>query len=68
MLDLRYDNIRTSYIMPGSVATEFAGTSGAASWKSSPDDVARVVIDLLKCDPRSMQSRVEIRPSQPPRK
>jgi 3-oxoacyl-[acyl-carrier protein] reductase len=68
MLDLRYDNIRTSYIMPGSVATEFADTSGAASWKTSPDDVARVVIDLLKCDPRSMQSRVEIRPSQPPRK
>ena len=68
MQDLRYNNIRTSYIMPGSVATEFAGTAGAASWKTSPDDVAQVVIDLLKSDPRSMLSRVEIRPSQPPRK
>jgi 3-oxoacyl-[acyl-carrier protein] reductase len=68
MQDLRYDNIRTSYIMPGSVATEFAGTAGAASWKTSPEDVAKVVIDLLKSDPRSMLSRVEIRPSQPPRK
>lgn len=68
MLDLRYDNIRTSYILPGSVDTEFGGTPGAASWKSSPDDVAQIVIDLLKSDPRSMQSRVEIRPSQPPRK
>ena len=68
MQDLRYDKIRTSYIMPGSVATEFAGTAGAASWKTSPDDVAEAVIDLLKSDPRSMFSRVEIRPSQPPRK
>ena len=68
MQDLRYDNIRTSYIMPGSVETGFAGSAAAASWKSSPDDVAQIVIDLLKSDPRSMQSRVEIRPSQPPRK
>ena len=68
MLDLRYDNIRTSYIMPGSVETQFAGNAAEASWKSSPDDVAQVVMDLLKSDPRSMQSRVEIRPSKPPRK
>ena len=68
MQDLRYDKIRTSYIMPGSVATEFAGNATTASWKTSPEDVAEVVIDLLKSDPRSMFSRVEIRPSQPPRK
>ena len=68
MLDLRYDNIRTSYILPGSVETAFGGSGVGASWKSSPDDVAQIVIDLLKSDPRSMQSRVEIRPSQPPRK
>jgi NAD(P)-dependent dehydrogenase (short-subunit alcohol dehydrogenase family) len=68
MLDLRYDNIRTSYIMPGSVETEFSGSSAASDWKSTSDDVAQVVIDLLKSHPRSMLSRVEIRPSQPPRK
>jgi 3-oxoacyl-[acyl-carrier protein] reductase len=68
MLDLRYDNIRTSYILPGSVDTEFSGSSAKSSWKSSPDDVAQIVIDLLKSNPRSMLSRVEIRPSQPPRK
>jgi len=68
MLDLRYDNIRTSYIMPGSVETEFAGSSSKSNWKTSADDIAQVVINLLKSDPRSMQSRVEIRPSQPPRK
>ena len=68
MLDLRYDNIRTSYIMPGSVDTEFSGSTGRSTWKTTADDVAQVVIDLLKSDPRSMQSRVEIRPSKPPRK
>ena len=68
MLDLRYDNIRTSYIMPGSVATEFGGPSSAGSWKLSSDDVAQCVIDLLKADARAMLSCVEMRPSQPPRK
>ena len=68
MLDLRYDNIRTSYILPGSVETEFAGHSSKAAWKLTPDDVAQCVIDLLQSDPRAMLSRVEMRPSQPPRK
>jgi len=68
MLDLRYDNIRTSYIMPGSVATEFGGSSSRGRWELTPDDVAKVVIDLLESDPRAMLSRVEMRPSQPPRK
>ena len=68
MLDLRYDNIRTSYILPGSVETAFGGTSASASWKLDPDDVAQAVIDLLQSDPRAMLSRVEMRPSQPPRK
>ncbi len=68
MLDLRYDNIRTSYILPGSVETEFGGHSSKATWKLTPDDVAQCVIDLLKSDPRAMLSRVEMRPSQPPRK
>jgi NAD(P)-dependent dehydrogenase (short-subunit alcohol dehydrogenase family) len=68
MLDLRYDNIRTSYIMPGSVATEFGGASSRGRWELTSDDVAEVVIDLLETDPRAMLSRVELRPSQPPRK
>jgi 3-oxoacyl-[acyl-carrier protein] reductase len=73
MQEVRYDNIRVSYVMPGSVATQFAGgfgTSGAdetagADWKLSADDVAEVVLDLLHHDPRSLPSRVEIRPSKP---
>jgi NAD(P)-dependent dehydrogenase (short-subunit alcohol dehydrogenase family) len=68
MLDLRYENIRTSYIMPGSVETDFSGRSKGASWKLTSEDVAQVVVDLLKSDRRAMLSRVEMRPSQPPRK
>lgn len=67
MQEVRYENIRVTYIMPGSVATGFSGgdqTKGA-DWKISSDDVAEVVIDLLKTDPRSLQSRVELRPSKP---
>lgn len=68
MLDLRYDNIRTSYILPGSVATEFGGASSRGSWELTSDDVAQTVVHLLQSDPRAMLSRVEMRPSQPPRK
>ena len=74
MLDVRYDNIRVSYIMPGSVETSFARSapgsvaSPPATWKLDAKDVAQAVVDLLKSDPRAMLSRVEMRPSKPPRK
>lgn len=67
MQDLRYDNIRVSYILPGSVNTEFLGhqLTPTSGWKLKPEDVAQVVVELLHHDPRSLPSRVEIRPSQP---
>ena len=67
MQEVRYDNIRVTYIMPGSVATGFSGNDQAkgADWKVSPKDVADVVVDLLTSHPRSLQSRVELRPSKP---
>ena len=67
MQEVRYDNIRVSYVMPGSVSTGFGdrGSSGEADWKLAPEDVARVVIDLVDHDPRSLPSRVELRPSRP---
>jgi NAD(P)-dependent dehydrogenase (short-subunit alcohol dehydrogenase family) len=70
MQEVRYDNIRVSYILPGSVATEFSGRSGGsgAEWRLLPDDVAHVVIDLLEHDDRSLPSRIEIRPSRPARR
>ena len=70
MQEVRHDNIKVSYIMPGSVNTEFGGDtpSEEKSWQLTPEDIARVVIDLLQHDDRSLPSRVEIRPSKPPGK
>ena len=70
MQEVRHDNIKVSYIMPGSVNTEFGGDSPSdeKSWQLTPDDIARVVIDLLHHDDRSLPSRIEIRPSKPPKK
>jgi NAD(P)-dependent dehydrogenase (short-subunit alcohol dehydrogenase family) len=70
MQEVRHDNIRVSYVMPGSVATDFGGPGGqgAAPWKIQPEDVGQLVLDLLLMPARSLPSRVELRPSKPPRK
>jgi NAD(P)-dependent dehydrogenase (short-subunit alcohol dehydrogenase family) len=70
MQEVRHDGIKVSYIMPGSVNTEFGGDSPNESkaWQLTPADISKVVIDLLKHDERSLPSRVEIRPSKPPKK
>jgi len=65
MMDHRYDNVRVSYIMPGSVDTDFGPRSSSAPWKIHPDDVAKVVVMLLRMPDRTLVSRVEIRPSKP---
>lgn len=67
MLDHRYDNIRVSYIMPGSVDTEFGGeASGKRSdWKIAPEDIADIVLTILRMPERTLISRVEVRPSRP---
>jgi len=65
MQDLRYENIRVSYIMPGSVDTRFSPRSGPSDWKIAPEDVAEVVIQLLRMPERTLVSRVEMRPSKP---
>ncbi|MBK6314609.1 MAG: SDR family oxidoreductase [Blastocatellia bacterium] len=67
MHDVRYDGIRVSYVMPGSVSTEFAGNApgAGADWKLAPEDVAEAVLDLLRFEPRALASRIELRPSQP---
>jgi 3-oxoacyl-[acyl-carrier protein] reductase len=66
MQEVRYDNIRVSCIMPGSVATEFSGHEiKGVDWKIAPEDVAEIVVDLFKHPARSLPSRIEIRPSKP---
>jgi NADP-dependent 3-hydroxy acid dehydrogenase YdfG len=72
MQDLRNKNVRVSYIMPGSVATEFGSRvatefgSAGADWKIWPEDVAEIVKMLLLMPARTLVSRVEVRPSKPP--
>ena len=70
MQEVRHDGIKVSYIMPGSVNTAFGGDepSNEKSWQLQPNDIAQVVMNLLEFPERSLPSRVEIRPSIPPKK
>lgn len=70
MQEVRQDNIKVSYICPGSVNTAFGGDmpSDANSWQLQPSDIAETVLNLLTMDPRALPSKVEIRPSKPPLK
>jgi NAD(P)-dependent dehydrogenase (short-subunit alcohol dehydrogenase family) len=66
MQEVRFDDVRVTCIMPGSVATDFEGlgTNDHAAWKLSADDVAEVVVDLLRHPPRSLPSKIELRPAK----
>jgi 3-oxoacyl-[acyl-carrier protein] reductase len=67
MQELRFDNIRVTCVLPGSVATAFSSgdASYGAEWKTSADEVAEVVLDVIRLNARSLVSQVELRPSQP---
>lgn len=69
MLDLRNYGVKVSTVMPGSVATYFNNhqPSEADAWKIQSEDIAQIVLDLLHMHPRTLPSRVEVRPSQPPK-
>jgi len=70
MLDLRKYDIKVSTIMPGSVASHFNGNepSEKDAWKIQPEDIGKLVIDLLKMHPRTLPSKIEVRPSRPDKK
>jgi NAD(P)-dependent dehydrogenase (short-subunit alcohol dehydrogenase family) len=67
MLDLRKHGIKVSTIMPGSVATYFNNhlPNDADAWKIQPEDIGELVADLLKMNPRTLPSKIEVRPSMP---
>lgn len=67
MLDLRKYDIKVSTIMPGSVATNFNNhvPSDSDQWKIQPEDIGQMVLDLLKMNPRTLPSKIEVRPSRP---
>lgn len=70
MLDVRHDGIRVSCIMPGSVNTYFNESEPKESdaWKIQSEDIAEMVLDLIAFPGRTLPSRVEMRPSRPPKK
>ena len=70
MLDLRDYGIKTTTIMPGSVATNFNNNepSPADAWKIQPEDLGQMVVDLLKLPARTLPSKIEVRPSMPPKR
>jgi len=70
MLEVRHDNIKVSYICPGSVNTYLGGDepTDEKAWQLQPSDIAQTVIDLMEMDSRALPSKVEIRPSKPPAK
>jgi 3-oxoacyl-[acyl-carrier protein] reductase len=70
MQEIRHDGIRVTGIMPGSVATGFGDHEPGAedAWKTQPEDIAAIVLDLLATPARTLPSRIEVRPSRPPRK
>jgi len=67
MLDHRYDGIRITEIMPGSVDTDFSPRSAGkpSSWKIQPTDVAEATLAALRMPERTLISRIELRPSRP---
>jgi NAD(P)-dependent dehydrogenase (short-subunit alcohol dehydrogenase family) len=70
MLDLRHEGINVSTVMPGSVATYFNNHTPNENdfWKIQIEDLGQITVDLLKLDPRTLPSKIEVRPSQPPKK
>ncbi len=70
MLDLRHQGIRIAAVLPGSVATDWMHSHGNqdTSWMLQPDDVAEAVADLVRFPDRAIPSRIDLRPSRPPRK
>ena len=68
MMDVRQQDVKVSTIMPGSVSTHFNGNipDDSDAWKIQPEDVGELVLDLLRMHPRTLPSKVEVRPSKPP--
>ncbi|WP_426474441.1 SDR family oxidoreductase [Chryseobacterium balustinum] len=67
MIDLRKYNIKSTVIMPGSVATNFNGNipSEKDAWKIQPDDMGALILDILKMNPRVLPSKIEFRATKP---
>ncbi len=66
MLDVRNDDVKVTTIMPGSVSSHFGGRSpeDGKDWRIQPEDLGQMVVDLLQIHPRTLPSKIEVRPSK----
>lgn len=69
MLDLRHHGVKVTTIMPGSVTSHFNDhkPNPDDAWKIQPNDIGQMILDLLKMNPRTLPSKIEVRPTQPPK-
>ncbi|MEC5174398.1 SDR family oxidoreductase [Chryseobacterium nepalense] len=67
MIDLRKYNIKSTVIMPGSVATHFNDNipSEKDAWKIQPEDMGSLVLDILNMNSRVLPSKIEFRATKP---
>lgn len=67
MLDLRKYNVKVTTIMPGSVASHFNNNepSEKDAWKIQAEDIGKLVVDLMQMHPRTLPSKIEVRPTRP---
>lgn len=68
MMDVRQDDVKVTTIMPGSVSSHFGGRTPdeGTDWRIQPEDLGQLTVDLLKMHPRTLPSKVEVRPAKPP--
>jgi len=69
MLDVRYEDVRVSIVMPGSVDSYFNDRQQVPerTWRLHVDDCAAAVLQVLSYPKEAHVSRIEMRPSQPKR-
>ncbi len=69
MLEVRKDHVRVIAICPGSVDTSLIRTQTALSPSVErilrPEDIAQIVLDVLRLPERAMVSELDIRPTDP---
>jgi short-subunit dehydrogenase len=68
LLEVRGNGVKVSVVMPGSVATDMAGSEIDAMWMLSPGDVAESVAQIVATPPAVLVHRLEIRALKPPKK
>jgi 3-oxoacyl-[acyl-carrier protein] reductase len=66
MLEVREFGVKVSVVMPGSVATDMiVGDNPDKSWMLRPEDVAKVVADILSMPSHALAYQVEVRAANP---